>query len=574
MADLLRVVENATVQALPLVADGLLYLRNTINNCLTGLEPWQILLYAIGFTLMTTAAYAWLFDSISTPWARMKAFTFASMRYVPYLWSKIETKLAKTIDEVKQLIAPYVPGQNYVTKLPDDGLAPDAVLDEISKMEKLAETDWKGGRVSGTVYHGGDELTRVITRVFERCAWSNPLHPDVFPHVRKMEAEIVAMCVDLYHGGRDGCGAVTSGGTESILLACLSYRQSGYARGIKYPEIVAPVSVHAAFEKAAAYFRMKLVHVPVVETTRKCNVAAMAKAINSNTVLLVASAPHFPHGVIDPVEEIAALARRRGIGCHVDCCLGGFLLPFMDEAGYPLAPFDFRVSGVTSISADTHKYGFAPKGTSVVMYRSQEQLHKQFFVSPDWQGGIYATPTLAGSRAGAVVAGCWATMRYIGRKGYVDATRRIVGAAKAIGRALESVDEIFLYGKVEVSVIALGSKVFDIYRLSSMLSARGWNLNSLQFPPSIHLCCTHLHTADGVVERFVDDVKECVAEIIKFPKQRTVGTAAIYGMAQSIPDRSLVTEIAYGFLDGCLLARPKKKVRIDENGADVKKKSN
>eukprot|EP00118_Oscarella_pearsei_P025910 m.309021 g.309021 ORF g.309021 m.309021 type:complete len:569 (+) comp45291_c0_seq1:36-1742(+) len=566
MADLLRLVEKCAAEVLPAVVYGLSHVRNTLNDRLASLEPWQVLFFAIGFVLMATAIYSWLFDSILSPYARLKAFVFSTVRYVPVLWPKIEEKLNRTVDDVKASVAPYVQGQKYITKLPDDGMTPDGVLKEIERMEKLSKIDWKGGRVSGAVYHGGDELTRLITSAFEHCAWSNPLHPDVFPHVRKMEAEIVAMCLELFHGGTRGCGAVASGGTESILLACLSYRESGYARGIKYPEIVAPVSVHAAFEKAAFYFRMKLIHVPVDEKTRKCNVRAMAKAITSNTVLLVGSAPHFPHGAIDPIEEIAELALRHNIGCHVDCCLGGFLLPFMDAAGYPLAPFDFRAPGVTSISADTHKYGFAPKGTSVVMYSSSSQLHKQFFVSADWQGGIYATPTLAGSRAGAVIAGCWASMMHMGRNGYIDATRRIVGAAKAIGKQLRNVDGIFLFGEVEVSVVALGSKVFDIYRLGTALTERGWNLNALQFPSSIHLCCTFPHSQDGVVERFVADVKESVAKIMETPQAKSTGTAAIYGMAQSIPDRSLVNEIAYGFLDGCLLAKPKKRVRIDENG--------
>ncbi|PIO28197.1 hypothetical protein AB205_0051490, partial [Aquarana catesbeiana] len=387
--------------------------------------------------------------------------------------------------------------------------------------------------------------------VYGEFAWSNPLHPDIFPGVRKMEAEVVRMACTLFNGGPQSCGTVTSGGTESILMACKAYRDLAFEKGIKYPEIIAPVSAHAAFDKAANYFGMKMVHIPLDKKTMKVDVKAMRRAISKNTAMLVCSAPQFPHGVIDPIEEVAKLALKYNIPFHVDACLGGFLIVFMEKAGFPLPLFDFRVKGVTSISADTHKYGYAPKGSSVILYSNKDYRHYQYFVASDWPGGLYASPSIAGSRPGGIVAACWATMMHIGEDGYIEATKKIITAARFIIKELQKVKEIVIFGNPEVSVIALGSDKFDIYRLSNSLTAKGWNLNTLQFPSSIHICLTVLHTKPGVAQLFVKDIQESVAVIMKDPGAKTTGVGAIYGMAQTIPDRSMVLEISKAFLD-CL----------------------
>ncbi|XP_062514956.1 sphingosine-1-phosphate lyase 1-like [Corticium candelabrum] len=565
MTDILQILNDLLLRSLTQYAERL---RLFANSSLSGLEPWQILAYGVGLTLLFAGVYDLLFNWPVPLTTRVRAAFFTFVRRLPIIGALIQAQLEKTVMTVKRTIVSRDKSQVYRTELPKGGMSRDELMREIETMEKLLQpvhNNWKAGRVSGAVYHGGNELTEMLTEIYGRCAWANPLHPDVFPHVRKMEAEVVQMCVKLFNGGEDGCGSMTSGGTESILMACLSYRQEGYARGVRYPEIVAPVSCHAAFEKAAHYFQMKLVHIPVDSETRKCDVRAMARAINKNTVVVVASAPHFPHGIIDPVEEIAKLAMKHNVGCHVDCCLGGFLLPFMEDAGFPVAPFDFRVPGVTSISCDTHKYGFAPKGSSVVLYHSRELRARQFFVSTDWQGGIYATPTLAGSRAGSVIAGCWATLMLMGKSGYVDATRKIISTAKKIEEAVRKIDGVYVLGEPQMSVIAIGSNDFDIYRLAGALTQRGWNLNSLQFPPSVHICCTLPHTKEGVAELLISDIQECVAEIMKHPAEKSTGSAAIYGLAQSIPDRNLVKDIALAFLDACLIADPEDASKSDNH---------
>ncbi|XP_049591728.1 sphingosine-1-phosphate lyase 1 isoform X1 [Syngnathus scovelli] len=524
--------------------------RQLVNGHCGDFEPWQL----IGVTLATTLGAVWLKGFLfqqESLLSRMKKQCFRLIRKIPFIGGPIQRQLNKALDDMSGSLCTLKNGMSYTKKLPSKGLSQSQVLDKISEYQTLNECQWQKGCVSGTVYWGDETLTKLLVKVYGDFAWSNPLHPDIFPGVRKMEAEVVRMACTLFHGGPDSCGTVTSGGTESILMACKAYRDMAYERGVKYPEILAPISVHAAFDKAAHYFGMKLVHIPLNSKTMQVDVKAMKRAINKNTAMLVCSAPQFPHGIMDPIGEVAKLAVRYQLPLHVDACLGGFLIVFMAKAGYQLPPFDFRVKGVTSISADTHKYGYAPKGSSVILYSDKKYRHYQYFVAPDWQGGIYASPSIAGSRPGGIVAACWATMMHMGENGYVDATRKIIGVARKIKAEVRKTKGVFVFGDPEISVVAIGSDDFDIFRLSNALTSKGWNLNTLQYPSSIHICCTVLHTQPGVVERFVGDIREQVAIIMKNPKEKTTGMGAIYGMAQSIPDRSMVTEISRGFLD-CL----------------------
>lgn len=532
---------------------ALLYIEEAqsfVNSQCAGLEPWQIIVATLLSTLGVVWLKGFLFQQESLT-SRVKKQFFKIIRKIPFIGASIQNQLNKALDDMSMSLCTLKEGMSYTKLLPAQGLTHKQLLDKIREYETLSEVNWAKGKVSGAVYWGDEKLTDLLVKVYGEFAWTNPLHPDLFPGVRKMEAEVVRMTCALFNGGPDSCGTVTSGGTESILMACKAYRDMAHERGIKHPEIIAPVSVHAAFDKAAHYFGMKLIHIPLDKKTMKVDVKAMRRAISKNTAMLVCSTPHFPHGIMDPVEEVAKLAVKYNIPFHVDACLGGFLIVFMEKAGFKLAPFDFRVKGVTSISADTHKYGYAPKGSSVVLYSNRKFRHYQYFVAPDWQGGIYASPSMAGSRPGGIIAACWATMMHMGEKGYIDATRKVVETTRKIKTGIRKIDGVFVFGDPEVSVVALGSNDFDIFRLSNALTSKGWNLNTLQFPSSIHICVTMLHTQPGVAEQFISDVKKEVAIIMKNPKEKTTGMGAIYGMAQSIPDRSMVTEVSQGFLD-CL----------------------
>ncbi|XP_031550346.1 sphingosine-1-phosphate lyase 1-like [Actinia tenebrosa] len=530
--------------------------RRHIHRWTRGMEPWEIVVNTVSICFCAFLAFeilrwfiSWIFFQDESFYSRMKKKTFRIIRSLPIIRDKIDAEMQKTLDDMEQMAFPLHEGQVYRTKLPYKGLKEAELMTEIDKYGKMVEIDWEAGHVSGTVYNGGKELTKVLTKVYAKFAWSNPLHPDVFPDVRKMEAEVVQMTIAMFNGGKDACGTMTGGGTESILLACKSYRDWAHERGIQKPEIIAPATIHAAFDKAAHYFGFKLVHVPVNEKTWMCDLRAVKRAINRNTIAIAGSAPQFPHGILDPIEEMAKLAKRYNLGMHVDCCLGGFLVPFMAKAGYHLPPFDFSVDGVTSISADTHKYGYSPKGSSVVLYSNKHLRHFQFFVAPDWPGGIYACPSIPGSRPGGIIAATWAAMMYLGETGYVECTKKVIQTREQIQKGLSKIKGLFVFGDPKVSVVAFGSNDFNIYALGTQLTERGWCLNSLQKPAAIHFCVTLLSTQPGVVDKFLKDCRECTAKLINDPNAKTSGMGAIYGMAQNIPDRSMVSELACGFLD-------------------------
>lgn len=292
------------------------------------------------------------------------------------------------------------------------------------------------------------------------------------------------------------------------------------------------------------------------------DVRAVTRLVNPNTILLVGSAPNFPHGIIDDIVSLSKLALRKKIWLHVDCCLGSFLVPFLEKAGFESQLFDFRLKGVTSISCDTHKYGFAPKGNSTCLYRSAELRAHQYFVSPDWSGGVYASPGIAGSRPGALIAGCWASLMTIGEGGYISSCNKIVGAAKKIGDAIRDTPglagELEIIGRPLVSVVAFTSRNLNIYDIADAMGTKGWHLNALQNPPAVHVAVTLPITK--VWERLITDLETVVEEEREKERVRLVegkelkgaamgDSAALYGVAGSLPNKSVVVDLATGFLD-------------------------
>ncbi|XP_054719039.1 sphingosine-1-phosphate lyase-like [Uloborus diversus] len=473
-------------------------------------------------------------------------------RSLPFIKQSIQKKIDSSSREIESQLQKGLENKVFIKNMPEKKWSKEDIMKELNQYLGFGDFAWNEGYVSGAVYSGNDkELYNLMKEVYGATSYTNPLHPDVFPGIRVMEAEIVHMVASLFHAPK-AIGTVTSGGTESIFLVCKAYRDfARFEKGIKSPNMVIPVTAHAAFDKAAHMLKIQVKHVKFDPKTTKVDIRAMKKAIDSSTCMLVGSAPAFPHGSIDCIEEIGKLGCQNKIPVHVDACLGGFLIPFMEEAGHSVPPFDFRLPGVTSISIDTHKYAYAPKGSSVILYREKIHRHYQFSVQPDWPGGIYGTPNLGGSRSGGVIATCWSALLFHGKEAYVECTKKIIDVTKYIEDGLRKIPHIHIIGKPEVSVIAIGTQYFDIYRLSGALTHKGWNLNALQFPSGFHLCVTQQHTKEGVADKFLKDVQDCTEEIMKQPNLPTTGTAAIYGMAQQIPDRSVVSELVWTYLDAC-----------------------
>ena len=475
----------------------------------------------------------------------------------------MQKQVNEAVTKLQSKLVPSGPGVTRYLTLPKEGWSDETLRKEMATLATMDHTSWEDGYVSGAVYHGEADLMKLQTEAFGLFTVANPIHPDVFPGVRKMEAEIVSMVLAIFNAPPGAAGVTTSGGTESILMACLSARQKGYAeRGITEPEMILPETAHTAFHKACSYFGIKLHLVKCPAPSYQVDIASVARLINGNTILLVGSAPNFPHGIIDDISALSKLAVKKKIPLHVDCCLGSFLVPFLDKAGFETELFDFRLKGVTSISCDTHKYGFAPKGNSTVLYRNSQLRKYQYFISPDWSGGVYASPNMAGSRPGALIAGCWVSMMSVGEAGYIKACTEIVGATKSIIEAIRTrpslSGDIEVIGNPLVSVVAFRSLTIDIYDIADAMGAKGWHLNALQNPPAIHVAVTLPITK--VWTKLISDLEDVVAAEKEKERQLEIegkskkgaakgDSAALYGVAGSLPNKSVVEQLAAGFLD-------------------------
>ncbi len=414
------------------------------------------------------------------------------------------------------------------------------LLDTISR-KRTKDIDWRRGRAFCLIYHPGDEREHAIKQVFDQYYADNALNPTATPSLAELESEAVSMCADLFHADADVCGNITTGGTESILLAVKTARDwaSKNKPLIKRAHAVVPESVHPAFMKAFQIMEVDYTAVKVGGDYR-ADVAAMERAIRPETILLVGSAPSYPFGVIDPIADIAALAQRRGLLCHVDACIGGFMLPFLSDIGYEVPAFDFRVAGVTSLSADVHKYGYSPKGASVILYHSHDLRRHQFSLYTKWAGGIYASPTITGTRAGGNIAGAWAALRTIGREGYVEMAKATMAATEQLKQAAADIPELQLMGRPDMSIVTVQSDQIDVYMLADELNKKGWHFERQQLPPSLHFTVNYIHR--DIMPEFIADLKSCIATV---RDQRIaqlgnkIQTSVVKGLSKILPDGAI-----------------------------------
>ncbi|MHA2393900.1 MAG: pyridoxal phosphate-dependent decarboxylase family protein [Promethearchaeota archaeon] len=431
--------------------------------------------------------------------------------------------------------------------LPEKGIDEDDLFKEMEDLRK-EDTDWREGKVWSLVYHATDKHTELLKKAYTMFFSKNALSPIAFPSLKKFEIEVISMAVDLFGGDKRCCGSMTSGGTESILMAIKTYRDWAQDKfpNIKEPEIVLPSSAHPAFDKGADYFRVKSVRVPVDEKTHRADIKAMENALNNNTILMVASACDFPRGVVDPISKLAPIAQSRGIGMHVDACLGGFMLPFVKKLGYNVPDFDFSVPGVTSISADVHKYGYGAKGASTILYRKERVWKYQFSVYTDWSGGIYISPSMRGTRPGGAIAAAWSAMRSLGVEGYLDLAKIVMDASKKLMEGINGISELYIIGKPVMSVFSFTSDSIDIYNLGDVMDKKGWHLDRIQFPNALHMMVNPHHA--HIIDSFLKDLKDSVKEVVENPENSSEGDAAIYGMVASLPDRGKVKDYIINFL--------------------------
>lgn len=416
-------------------------------------------------------------------------------------------------------------------RLPEHRRTKAEVLGEL-EAARQGDVPWKDGRVFGLVYDAGEEVDELLKLASLLYFSENGLNPTAFPSIKKLEADVVSMAADLLGGDAGVVGNMTSGGTESCLMAVKTARD--WARihrpSIRRPAMALPVSAHPAFEKAGAYFDLDVVRYPVARDLR-ADLDALMAALTENTILIVGSAPSYPHGVVDPIVSMGQIAAENELLFHVDACVGGFMLPFVEQLGYPVPAFDFRVRGVTSMSADIHKYGYGVKGASVVLYRERALRRHQLFVATEWSGGVYPSATMAGTRPAAPIASAWAVLNYLGWEGYLAITETVMQAVQRLRSGVADIDGVHVMGDPVMSVLALGSERLNPYEIGDELGMRGWHLDRQHLPPSLHMTVNYAHI--DRVEAFLEDLS-AVVEQVRNPSLHQLRDRMLLGGAKAL----------------------------------------
>jgi glutamate/tyrosine decarboxylase-like PLP-dependent enzyme len=429
---------------------------------------------------------------------------------------------------------PYADRFEVLRGLPSEGRPAEAIVEELRTMATEEDASWESGKVSGSFYCGDHEHYDFMNEVFGLYSHVNVLQRDVAPSATRFEGEIIAMALDLFHGadaaaaGGEPVGSITSGGTESIISAMLAYREHAQLDlGIEKPNVVLPETAHPAFHKGCHLFGIEMRIAPIDHHSTLVHVDEVAKLIDESTVALVGSAGNYGYGTIDPISELSDLAVERGVGLHVDGCLGGYILPFGEQLGFDVPVFDFRLPGVTTISADTHKYAYGLKGTSTLLFRNADLRRKLYFFQTEWSGGKYMSPGLAGSRSGGLIAATWASMVRMGRQGYLDKAQKVFDTSLAMQEAVRSHSQLRIMGN-PTFCFSFTSDEFDIYLVNDALKERGWRLNGQQYPDAVHMAVTGPQTQPGVAEAWADDLAAAVAYAEQHRDEKPL-SGSVYG---------------------------------------------
>jgi len=451
---------------------------------------------------------------------------------------------------------PYAERYGVNRSLPDRGIPRDEVLQQLETMAKEEDQFWESGKVSGTMYCGDHEHYAFMNDAFGLFAHVNALQRDICPSQTRFEGEVIAMTLDMLHAeavtDTEPAGLVTTGGTGSIIHAMLAYREWGRnERGLDRVNVIKPETAHPAFDKGCHLFDIEVRRAPVDPQTTEVDLDWVRDHIDGNTVAMIGSACNYGYGTIDPIAELSDLAVEKGIGLHVDGCLGGFILPFGQELGYPIPTFDFRLPGVTTISADTHKYGYAFKGSSVLAFRDKALRNGQYFFLTDWSGGKYCSPGIEGSRSGGIIAATWAAMVSIGRDGYLKYAKQIFDTSYAMQGAVRSHPELRMLG-TPTFLFSFTSDEFDVYHIADFMRPRGWRFNGQQYPNALHMAVTRPNTQPGVVETFAADLAEAVAYAKEHANETPKATPIYGGVEGGYTDEAgqFIKQVMSDMMDG------------------------
>lgn len=452
-------------------------------------------------------------------------------------------------------------------KIPDKGLKKEEILKTL-RSYKNNDMDWKTGKVMGYIYDAGEEVRNIINDAYTMYLTENALDPLTYPSLLRLENEVVGMLANLLQGDENIVGNFTSGGTESIMMAVLSARNRARALKphIKEPEIVFPMTAHAAFYKAAHYLGVKAIPVAVKDETFLADIDAMRKSINENTILIVGSAPGYAHGVVDPIEEIGKLALENNLLFHVDGCVGGIHLSYMRKLGMQIPRFDFSVPSVTSLSVDLHKYGYSAKNASMILYKSKDIRRYQIFACSRWPGYTVVNATAGSSKTGGPMAAAWAVLNFLGNEGYMKIVKDVMQATKLMIEGINNIEGLKVNGSPDMCMFSFHSTIdkLNVYRIADdMKFKKGWYIQP-QFArgnseSNLHISFTYttIHRA----EEMLNDLKEIVAEILN---EKTSSPPSDFSQAMQNVDFKLDEETFNNLLEMAGISKESLPTRMED----------
>ena len=447
---------------------------------------------------------------------------------------KYQNEILKAKQEMK-IILPKIFKNNSYKKIEfhDNKQDEYSVLQKLSQMSRVDDKIINSGKLTGAVYCGDNKIQNIAGDAAKLYVYSNLLHADMYCSARFIESQVIKIGLDLFNGKEDSCGMTTSGGTMSILAAMYAYIKRGRNNGIENPEIIVPITAHAAFFKAAEIFRAKLITIPIDPITCQVNLSKVKSAISKNTVCIVGSCPNFPHTIADDIEKLSDLALKYKVPLHVDCCLGGFLIVFYNKANIKIPKYDFTLPGVTSISADLHKYGLCPKGISLLLFSKREYRRFAYFIYPHFMGGTYITTSFDGSRTGCLIASAYAVLTSLGKNYYTNIAKRIHEAVvKTRDFIKKECPKLKIFGEPFICGVAFkGDKIEYIY---DYLQKKGWHTNYIMNPVGISFVFTSANMEND--KEFMKDIKEVYDKIEKNELWELATSTKLYGMTVPLPE--------------------------------------
>lgn len=466
---------------------------------------------------------------------QLKRTIFNFVKTLPYIRPMLDKKVTKEVDKIKPLLLKDrykgINKDSIITTLPKKGLEQEYITKALDKVD--SENLWK---ISGAIYSNKEKYEDMIGHIYKKFSLLSPTHPNLWPQLNQIRSEVLSICCNLYKGSDKTCAVFTAGGTLSIIQALYVYKKWGYdKKNITKPNIIVPSTVHASFRKGCAILDIDMILVDVDLITNRAIPYEMKNQINGNTILIVGSAPSFPCGIIDPINELSVIAHKYNIGFHVDACLGGFQLPFLEQAGIKInEDISFRNPFITSISADLHKFGKTPKGASVLMFSNKELRDYLTYVDLQWEGGMYVTPGFPGSESGATIIASWAIMLMTGRDEYTQVTLNSIKLCSDIVNEIRKMKDVQVIGTPQLSTFAIKSNTLNIHLISNKMHEKGWELNSL--PNGIHFCIGELQTLHAnCKDTFITDLRDSICYVTMHPNEDPGEMAAIYCSTQQIP---------------------------------------